>query len=153
MENIQPSKKFGFLVGGFIFAAIYILSLTFCKIPTENREMANVILGVILGVCIKDAYSYLYGSTEGSQKKDATIAQAQQNISDAIAATPPNKDSDVVDLKTVFEPKKLNWLGSFSVKVPDHVNSKVGDAYVNTSDGKNYYFNGSSWIETTQKPS
>lgn len=107
MKDETSNKKFAFLCVGVIVSMIYCFCLTFGKIPDDNREIANLILGVLLGTCIKDAYNYLFGSTESSKAKDTTIAKAQDNITEALASVPPGtQQSSIQVTQTTTEATK-----------------------------------------------
>ena len=93
-KSISAQYKFWFLVGGAAFTCFYAYKLTFYLIPKENQNIAYLILGVLLGACIKDAYSYLFGSTESSKAKDDTIAASQKNMTTALNSMPPEKPTD-----------------------------------------------------------
>jgi len=74
------SGRLVFLFIGFIFTACYCWAITFYNIPKANERLADVILGVLLGSCVKEAYSYLFGSTQGSQTKDAANKDTMDNL-------------------------------------------------------------------------
>ena len=94
-NNNTFNKKYYFLCGGFISAMLYCAAITFCNIPKENTRLADIILGVLLGSCIKEAYSFLFGTTSSSQAKDEAMASAQKNISDALAANPATPNLNI----------------------------------------------------------
>lgn len=137
MITNDSDKKFWFLCIGTLIAFTYAFCITFCDVPEANRELANLILGVFLGSCIKDAYNYLFGSTSDSHAKNETISKAVDTMS---ASMPTTANTSVVT---------INWLGSFDVAP---LSPKVNDAYVDTKQNKNFMWNGSKWIITTQNP-
>jgi hypothetical protein len=71
------------------FLAIAILALVGAvvvmllkePIAGENKDILNVMIGVLLG-SLKDVYSFFFGSSKGSEKKDDAL------ISGSIAPTP-----------------------------------------------------------------
>lgn len=70
------SKRFlyYFAVGWSLFAAIYLLCITFVTIPTDNISTVQTITGFIMGTLISSIIQFFFGSTKGSKDKD-TIAQ------------------------------------------------------------------------------
>ena len=94
MKNILElikgiSGRLTFLFLGFIFTACYCWAITFYTIPKENERLADVILGVLLGSCIKEAYSFLFGSTQGSQAKDDAAKDQTKTMIDALKNSNP----------------------------------------------------------------
>lgn len=73
---------------GFLAIAILgivgfvVVLLMFKGVPTESKDILNVALGVLLG-SLKDVYSFFFGSSKGSEKKDDAI------LSGAVQAVPP----------------------------------------------------------------
>ena len=95
MENKhdQLSKTFWFLLAGSACTFSYIFMVSFLRIPKENERLVDTILGVLLGTILTGSFNYFTGTTLGSQKKDATLAAAQDNISNALASTPPPQNT------------------------------------------------------------
>lgn len=67
---------------GFLAIAILtligtvVIILLLKPIASENKDVLNIALGVLLG-SLKDVYSFFFGSSKGSEKKDdALIAGA-----------------------------------------------------------------------------
>ena len=101
------------------------LSATAEKFAQQILTGLNPVLTLVLG--------YWFISSSSAARKDATIA----------AMLPPSPQA-------VPETLTLTWLGNFD-QAPG--NPAEFDAYVNTIDNKNYYWNKTQWIVTTQKPS
>ena len=71
------------VVAGFVGVSV---SLFFFKIPTEMKELAMLLLG-ILGAGFTSIVNYWTGSTSNSQKKDATIAETASVAAAAVVDT------------------------------------------------------------------
>lgn len=69
----RTPKILAYLVtAGFFGMLVFML---FKPIPTENRDIVNIMLGV-LGSTFGGIVAYYYGSTKGSEAKSALLAQA-----------------------------------------------------------------------------
>lgn len=51
----------------------YIGCITFLTIPKDNIRYADTILGFLLGTLIAQIFNYMYGTTRGSESKNAVI--------------------------------------------------------------------------------
>ena len=65
------SKRFIYYltIGVFGFSALIVLLLFFVKIPDQNRDVINFILGVVVGTGLAGIFNYFYGSSQGSKDK------------------------------------------------------------------------------------
>lgn len=71
----RTPKILAYLVtAGFFGMLVFML---FKPIPGENRDIVNIMLGV-LGSTFGGIVAYYYGSTKGSEAKSALLAQAPQ---------------------------------------------------------------------------
>ena len=70
------SKRFlyYFAAGWSLFAAIYLVCITFVTIPTDNISTVQTVTGFIMGTLISSIIQFFFGSTKGSKDKD-TITQ------------------------------------------------------------------------------
>jgi hypothetical protein len=70
------SKRFiyYFAIGWSLFTMAYFFAITFVQLPPEGQRVADTILGVLIGTVLVGIFHFLYGSTQGSKVKDATIA-------------------------------------------------------------------------------
>ena len=57
-----------------IFAAGYLLMITFFPVPEKNLRFADTTLGFLLGTIISQLLQFFYGSTVRNRGKDTTIA-------------------------------------------------------------------------------
>jgi hypothetical protein len=78
------SKRFVmyFAVGWSIFAAGYLVGITFFPIPDTNIRFADTIVGFLLGTLISTIMNFFFGSSRGSQMKDEVVkmfARKDQN--------------------------------------------------------------------------
>jgi hypothetical protein len=90
-KNDQFKYIFWFLVSCTTFGFLYILLASFKVVPKENQHTVDIATGFIIGTMLTGIMSYFIGTTSGSQNKDKTIAAQQENITDALKATPPIK--------------------------------------------------------------
>jgi hypothetical protein len=56
--------------------------LLFIEMPAGSKDVLNIGLGVMLGI-VKEVYSYIFGSSEGSTTKTAIIEAQTKEITDA----------------------------------------------------------------------
>ena len=61
--------KIDMTIGVFGFSALIVLLLFFVKIPDQNRDVINFILGVVVGTGLTGIFNYFYGSSQGSKDK------------------------------------------------------------------------------------
>jgi hypothetical protein len=69
------SKRFlyYFATAWSVFAAIYVLAITFLPIPTDSVRYADTILGFLLGTVIATMIQFFFGSSQSSKQKDEVI--------------------------------------------------------------------------------
>lgn len=125
MDEKRFNKIFAFICIFGTLNLLLIAAMVFRTVPKENQQSANMALAFCMGTFTALA-SYLIG------------------------ASPKDKRPDTVDPAPNVTVTTLKWLGKFD---SDPQNPAVNDAYTNTISGKNYIWNGSAWVETTQKPS
>lgn len=70
------SKRYVYYLASFwsIFAAAYMVAVTFLDVPQANLRMVDTLTGFLIGTIVSAIISYFYGSTAKSQEKDKTIA-------------------------------------------------------------------------------
>jgi len=61
-----------------VFAMAFMLIATLVKIPAENANTVNIILGFLLGTAIASIFNFFLGTTIRSGKKDNTILSLSQ---------------------------------------------------------------------------
>lgn len=69
------SKRFVmyFAIGWSIFAACYLVGITFFPIPEASIRFADTIVGFLLGTLISTIMNFFFGSSRGSQMKDEVM--------------------------------------------------------------------------------
>lgn len=72
------AKRFVYYFAAFwsLFAVIYIMSITFGKVPEANQRFADTILGFLLGTIVATIINFFYGTSRSSQGKDSTLQHA-----------------------------------------------------------------------------
>lgn len=116
------------------FAYIVIQSyITKFPLPQETGMIMTAVISIATGIV-----GYMIGSNAQSKNKDEMIKQAMETI-------PANAIPATANTSTLT----LNWRGSLDVTP---TNPAINDAYIDTTQNKNFYWNGTNWIETTQKP-
>jgi hypothetical protein len=58
-------------------SASYFFSVTFIELPQGGRDFANIILGFLLGTAVAAILQFFYGSSKGSQDKNALMKGAK----------------------------------------------------------------------------
>jgi hypothetical protein len=71
------SKRFLYYlsIGTFAFACVIVLLLFFIDIPTENRDVINFILGIVVGNGLGSIFNFFFGSSQGSKDKTPLIGK------------------------------------------------------------------------------
>tara|TARA_R110000796_G_scaffold202062_1_gene318317 strand:+ start:440 stop:949 length:510 start_codon:yes stop_codon:yes gene_type:complete len=69
------SKRFiYYLTIGIIgFSMVIVGMLFFLEIPETNRDVVNLILGVLVGTGLTGVFNYFYGSSQGSKDKSEIL--------------------------------------------------------------------------------
>lgn len=116
-----------FLFFGYIIMQSYVTKF---PLPQETGMIMTAVIGIATGIV-----GYMIGSSAQSKNKDEMIKQAMETV-------PAGSNTNTSTLT-------LNWLGAFDT-VP--TNPAVNDAYVDTKQKNNFYWDGAKWIATTQKP-
>jgi hypothetical protein len=65
---------------------IAFFTLIFVRVPEDNRDMINIILGAIVTVGFGSVYSFYFGTTRGSEQKTAALATSVE-ANAALAST------------------------------------------------------------------
>jgi hypothetical protein len=87
---------------GFLAIAILaligtvIIILCFRPLPVENKDVLNIGLGVLLG-SLKDVYSFFFGSSKGSEKKDDALIAGAITPTSTPPIVPPAQEIKVDD--------------------------------------------------------
>ncbi len=115
----------------FFFYIMHQCFKTKIELPSEVDQIMIAVIG-FTGAIV----GYVVGSSKSSSDKDATIKQVMENKN-------PVANNSTASTLT------LNWLGTFDTKP---TNPNVNDAYVDSKQNKNFYWNGSEWILTTENP-
>jgi hypothetical protein len=71
---MKAKEIFQYILGALIvigFFALLIL-LVLAQVPTENKDLLNLVVGSLIGV-FTSVVGYYYGSSMGSAKKDEII--------------------------------------------------------------------------------
>lgn len=69
-DNIHPDKIFWFIVGITIFVFLYVVAITFIRIPKENVRFVDVAIGFLLGTVLSSGIGYLLVSSPGKKKEE-----------------------------------------------------------------------------------
>jgi len=69
------SKRFIYYltIGILGFSMVIVGMLFFLEIPDTNRDVVNLILGVLVGTGLTGVFNYFYGSSQGSKDKSDII--------------------------------------------------------------------------------
>lgn len=134
LTKMTTSEKYCFYVITLCFIFFgYIVVMSYqtrFPLPTE----ASMILTAVIGIATATS-GYIIGSNSQSKRKDDLIGKAM----DVVPATASNNVTTLT----------LNWVGSFDT-APG--NPAINDAYVDTKQKKNFYWDGVRWVITTQMP-
>ena len=81
-QNDEFAKRFVYYFAIFwaVVAMLYVIGITFVKIPQENVRFADTVLGFLLGTIIAQIVAFFYGSSRSSQTKDDTIRQVVGSV-------------------------------------------------------------------------
>lgn len=85
--------RFAIYIISLAFA--YIFAASFFDIPKENIRFVDTVLGFILGTVVSTIVQFFYGTSRGSQLKDAIISNVRSCL-------------DTLDNKTLDQIKKEN---------------------------------------------
>src|ERR1700744_3329785 len=87
---------------GFLAIAILaligtvVIILLLKPIATENKDVLNIALGVLLG-SLKDVYSFFFGSSKGSEKKDDALISGAVSPTSTPPIVPPSQPINIGD--------------------------------------------------------
>lgn len=60
-------------------AFIYMIAITFCKVPEANVNNANIILGFLISTALSTLIGFYFGASEGGEKEDPTKEMEEEN--------------------------------------------------------------------------
>jgi|SRR6185437_3667247 len=86
------------IVVGFFAALFYLMSH---EIPAGNRDLVNIVLGVLTGTGFGSVVGYYFGSSLGSRNKEQTITSTIQGMTPA-----PSGDIKIIADSTSFNVAK-----------------------------------------------
>lgn len=98
----DPEKHFLHVYAVFVTSVtfLYIFAASFLDIPKENTRFVDTVLGFLLGTVISTLVQFYYGTSRGSQLKDAIISNIKSCL-DSISSKSPdeickeNKDNSI----------------------------------------------------------
>jgi len=79
-------QRFAIYVTSLAF--LYIFAASFLEIPKENTRFVDTVLGFILGTVVSTIVQFYYGTSRGSQIKDAMIANMRSFVDNLSSKTP-----------------------------------------------------------------
>lgn len=87
----------GFLAIAILMIVGFVIVLLLYKpVAVENKDILNVTLGVLLG-SLKDVYSFFFGSSKGSEKKDDALISGAVSPTSTPPIVPPSQPIGVGD--------------------------------------------------------
>jgi hypothetical protein len=103
----KPSRPFwlpdtqGFLAVAIIFLIAVVVLILLTRPPAIDERTSGVLMTIVgvLIACLKDVYSFFFGSSKGSQDKTETIAKI--TVPPPTTTTQTNRNGDVT---TITEP-------------------------------------------------
>ena len=72
---------------------LIIIGLFFIAIPADNKDMVNIIVGIVIGGAFATLYNWRFGSSKGSADKTTAMAETAKSL----AKTTP----EAIELKKV----------------------------------------------------
>tara|TARA_R110000850_G_scaffold145873_1_gene268105 strand:+ start:540 stop:1052 length:513 start_codon:yes stop_codon:yes gene_type:complete len=73
-EDLFSKRFIYYLTMGILgFSMIIVGMLFFLEIPDTNRDVVNLILGVLVGTGLTGIFNYFYGSSQGSKDKSTEL--------------------------------------------------------------------------------
>jgi hypothetical protein len=93
MEKSKPwfvPDTQGFLAIAIIFLMSVIVLILLTQPPTIDERTSGVLMTIVgvLIACLKDVYSFFFGSSKGSSEKDKTITEIALQPSPPVAPAP-----------------------------------------------------------------
>lgn len=87
----------GFLAIAIIGLVGFVVCLLLYKpVAVENKDILNIALGVLLG-SLKDVYSFFFGSSKGSEKKDDALISGAVSPTSTPPIVPPSQPIGVTE--------------------------------------------------------
>jgi hypothetical protein len=93
-KDIQKCSGQMFLAVVIILSAVAVLfRILMYPIPPENKDLANIVIGIIIGTGFGSVVSYYFGSSIGSRNKETTLDNTIKTYVPSVPApvvdTPP----------------------------------------------------------------
>lgn len=78
MKNFSLKEHFIYIFALFVTASTFAfdLMLSFHEIPTSNKDIVNMIAGVLNTSCLVVVVGYFYSSTQSSRDKNKMLLEA-----------------------------------------------------------------------------
>jgi hypothetical protein len=68
------------VIAAVFITALMILGLFFISIPADNKDMVNIVVGIVIGGAFATLYNWRFGSSKGSSDKDKLIAGSKLDV-------------------------------------------------------------------------
>ncbi len=133
------------------FCLLAMIGMYMFKGSGEQTKEIEIGIAGAFSVCVMAFIKASSDAKNDSQMQRLTDSHSElvKEMTTGLINSTPTPPTPPMPVPQVIEIVKLNWLGSFPAAPRARLDN---DAYVNTTDGKNYYWNNNTWIETTQKP-
>lgn len=79
-QNDQFAKRYIYYLATIVIAFVFIydICMFFVKYPSENRDIINMVAGVLNATALVMVLSFFFGSSKSSHDKDNTISKLSQ---------------------------------------------------------------------------
>lgn len=74
----MPNIKIIISISALVFVMFLMVSLFFFRIPTENKDLVNILLGSVVG-WVSAIVSFYFGSTERKDRYFDTLQKQTEN--------------------------------------------------------------------------
>jgi hypothetical protein len=72
------------VLAAVLITALMILGLFFVNIPENNKDMVNIIVGVVIGGAFQTLYNWRFGSSKGSADKTAAMTDTAKKLAQTV---------------------------------------------------------------------
>lgn len=72
------------VIAAVLITALMILGLFFIDIPENNKDMVNIVVGIVIGGAFATLYNWRFGSSKGSADKTAIIGKTDAALADKV---------------------------------------------------------------------
>ena len=72
------------VIAAVALTTLIIIGLFFINVPSDNKDMVNIIVGIVIGGAFATLYNWRFGSSKGSADKTAAMTDTAKKLAQTV---------------------------------------------------------------------